>query len=137
MKLRLLIASSVFVWVSSALAAPPAPAAAAAPAGPCEGLAGAEATSCWAKEVSAVQVTLNEKIAAASDKLKAAKKDALVEVLKKSQYDWVVSRTSHCEFIEKAEAGTAVAAISRSACLYRTTQSRIAAVGLLISNLGG
>lgn len=136
MKLRLLVASSLFVSVSTAFAGPPAAAAApAAAAGPCEGTAAAEAGACWTKEASLAQVSLQEKITIATDKLKAAKKDALVEQLKKSQYDWVVARTSHCDFMEKAEAGTATAATARSSCLYRITQLRISAMATLISTL--
>jgi uncharacterized protein YecT (DUF1311 family) len=134
MKLRLLVASSLFVSVSTAFAAPPAAAAAPA-AGPCEGVPAAEAGACWTREASLSAISMQEKLTIATDKLKAAKKDALVDQLKKSQYDWVVSRTSHCEFMEKAEAGTATAATARSSCLYRLTQTRTSVLAALISSL--
>ncbi|MBX7115696.1 MAG: lysozyme inhibitor LprI family protein [Myxococcaceae bacterium] len=137
MKKKFGIVLSALVSASSVLAAP-APAKAAAPtvkAGPCEGMPTIETNACWNKEFDIAESGLKEKFTIAIDRFKAAKKDALADQLKKSHYDWVVARTSHCDFMEKATAGTPAEAGSKARCKYQLTQDRMNTLAALIAQM--
>jgi uncharacterized protein YecT (DUF1311 family) len=98
-------------------------------------LAAAETGACWTRESEIAEIGLKEKVTIATDRLKAAKKDALADQLKKAQYDWVVARTSHCDFMEKTAAGTAGEPGAKSRCRFQATQDRMNILASLISQL--
>lgn len=137
MKKKFGIVLGALVSASSVLAAP-APAKVAAPAvkaGPCEGMATIETSACWNKEFDIAESGLKEKFTIATERFKAAKKDALADQLKKSHYDWVVARTSHCDFVEKASAGTPSEPGSKAKCKYQLTQERMNILATLIAQM--